>query len=198
MNIRARRKNWKMHDIWKQPPPEEPARVGHWMATYSGTRFWPCDPRPEEIHLTDIAHALSNLCRFGGHLRRFYSVAEHCVHICRAAPKPFKRVALLHDASEAYLVDMPRPIKMMLKEYKDIEARLEKCLAERFKLLYPYPAKIKELDNAILLTEWTMFGTTPELLNHLGNLGTPLPVKLEGWAPERAELEFLYEATQWL
>jgi len=176
----------------------EKKRVGNWMATYSGTKFWPCDPRPEEVHLTDIAHALSNLCRFGGHLSRFYSVAEHCVHICRAAPVTLKRVALLHDASETYLVDMPRPIKVMLPEYRFIESNLEECIAKRVKPQYPWPAKIKELDNAILLTEWHMFGTTPDLLNHLENLGAPLRVKLEGWNPPKAELEFLYEAGRWL
>ncbi|SRR5260221_557774 len=176
-----------------------PPRFGNWMATYSGTKFWPGDPRSEEIHLGDIAHALSNLCRFGGHLRHFYSVAEHSVHICRAAPESLKRVALFHDASEAYLVDMPRPIKAMLPEYKNIEAGLEKCIAKRFDLSFPWPRKIKELDNAILLTEWAMFGGAPEMVNHLnGNFSEPLKVKLEGWDPQRAELEFLYEASQWL
>ena len=86
-------------------------RVGDWIQTMSGVIFYPLDPRPEEIRIEDIAHALSHQCRFAGHCREFYSVAEHSVRVSRELPQEFMLWGLLHDASEAYLVDLPRPIK---------------------------------------------------------------------------------------
>lgn len=89
-------------------------RRGDWMMTYSGRAFWPLDPRADEIDPLDIAHALSMLCRYGGHVRRFYSVAEHCVLMSHAVAPEHALWALLHDATEAYMVDLPRPINRIL------------------------------------------------------------------------------------
>ena len=84
--------------------------MGDWMMTHTGRHVDPLNVRAEDICLEDIAFALSNLCRFGGHVR-FYSVAEHCVRVCRAAPPELQRAALLHDAAEAYIGDIIRPLK---------------------------------------------------------------------------------------
>lgn len=89
---------------------------------------------PEQSHLTlhDIAFGLGRVCRFAGHTSRFYSVAEHCVHVARLVPFKLGHAALMHDGSESLIGDVSRPLKAMLPEYKAIEARIEADLARRF------------------------------------------------------------------
>ena len=79
-------------------------RIGSWLQTYTGKKFYPFDPREEEVDILDIAHALSQLCRFGGHTKEFYSVAEHCVLVSMCCPSEVKLLGLLHDAAEAYQI----------------------------------------------------------------------------------------------
>jgi 5'-deoxynucleotidase YfbR-like HD superfamily hydrolase len=95
-----------------------------YIITRTGRCVSPIDPRPEDIHIGDIAHALANLCRFAGHTNRFYSVAEHSVRCSFIVDDRAAFHALLHDASEAYLVDIPTPIKTLLPEYKAMEERM--------------------------------------------------------------------------
>jgi len=83
----------------------------NYIRTYTGKKFWPLDPRPEDVDIIDIAHALSNQCRFTGHVKDFYSVAEHSLAVSFACPKEFALVGLLHDADEAYLIDLAAPVK---------------------------------------------------------------------------------------
>lgn len=166
-------------------------RAGDWMQTYSGVAFWPIDPRPEEIDIEDIAHALSHLCRFGGHCLRFYSVAEHCVLLARAAPPQHALWALLHDAAEAYLVDLPRPIKASLPGYKEAESRIEAAVITRFGLSAPMPVAVKSLDTRILTDEATQNMSAPPM--PWSTLAAPIGVKLQFWAPEQAKAEFLSE-----
>src|SRR5262245_47792896 len=97
-------------------------RLGDWMQTVGGTQFWPLDPRPHEFDINHIAHALGNMCRFNGHCRRFYSVAEHCVLVSRACSAANALWGLLHDMSEAYIADVIRPVKPHLSNYKSIES----------------------------------------------------------------------------
>ena len=97
-----------------------------------GTLFDLADPAASEFTITDIAHALGRVCRFAGHTNRFYSVAEHCVHVARLVPLPLMRPALLHDASEAFIGDVTRPLKAMLPDYRQIEARVEDAISDRF------------------------------------------------------------------
>lgn len=130
-----------------------PARIGNWMSTHLGGRFYPMDPRPDEIHIEDIAHSLSMLNRFNGHASRPYSVAEHSVRVARLVPPPQRLAALLHDASEAYLADVPRPVKPYLPGYKEAEHAVERAIAERFGLDYPWHPEIKRADNIMLATE---------------------------------------------
>lgn len=172
---------------WQWPPP----RIGSWMQLASGRKFWPLDPRPEEIHIEDIAAALSKLCRYGGHCKRFFSVAEHSVLMAHAAPDGMRLSALLHDASEAYLSDVIRPIKSHLTNYLTIEADLERAIARRFTLPFPLPAEVKALDERIIADErdqamlpapqtWAQWTPVP-----------PLGVTIEFWTPQKAEYEFL-------
>jgi hypothetical protein len=162
---------------------------GDWIQTASGRQFWPADPRPGDIYIEDIAHALSLLCRFGGHCLRFYSVAEHCVLLSRVAEAPFKKWALLHDGSEAYLLDVPTPLKPMLGGYKEAEARIMRAIEVRFNLFFGIPPAVKALDRAILMDEraQNMAPSAEPWANDVAALG----VKLEFWTPARAEQEFL-------
>jgi hypothetical protein len=126
---------------------------GDWMQTATGRQFWPMDPRPHEVFIEDIAHALSMICRFGGHCRRFYSVAEHSVLIARAAASEHKRWALLHDASEAYIGDQIRPLKKHLAAYREAEQKIMRAICVRFGLHLDQPASVKALDLALLMDE---------------------------------------------
>lgn len=140
-------------------PPSEPApRAGDWMQTHTGRQFWPVDPRADEIDILDIAHALSHLCRFAGHCRCLYVVGDHSVRVSRLAPAHDRMIALaglLHDATEAYVVDVPRPLKRFLPGYAEIEARVARCVERRFDLetgILDHPS-IKHWDEVLLATE---------------------------------------------
>lgn len=124
------------------------------IRTYTGIYINVFDPKPEMICIEDIAHALSMQCRFGGHLPYFYSVAQHSGYCCALAEEKHKLAALLHDASEAYLLDIPRPIKAKLSNYKEIENDLMKIIAEVFGFEYPLHENVKLVDEQMLQTEW--------------------------------------------
>lgn len=162
---------------------------GDWIQTAYGRQFWPMDPRPNEVFLDDIAHALSMLCRFGGHCLRFYSVAEHCVLMARASQPEFRRWALLHDASEAYLVDVPRPIKPFLLGYDAAEANIMRAVAVRFNLHLGLPDQVKAMDRAILMDERQQ-NMAPAPVPWSTD-AAPLGVTLQFWSPEQARAEFL-------
>jgi len=164
---------------------------GDWIQTAAGRQFWPMDPRPNEVFIDDIAHALSMLCRFGGHCLRFYSVAEHCVHLARAATPANRLWALLHDASEAYLVDVPRPIKPFLVGYEAAEAKIMRAVCVRFSLYLDLPDEVKRLDRAILSDERAQNMAPAPVAWSTGT--DPIGVTLHFWSPERARAEFLDE-----
>lgn len=168
-----------------------------WIQTYCGVKFFPLQPKVEDILLPDIAHALSNQCRYGGHCRKFYSVAQHSVMVSglvQGGPH-LKLAGLLHDATEAYLVDVPRPVKRQIKEYARIEHHLAKAIAERFGLDAKDFESIKAYDNQALLIEALnlLAPVHPEWLdkNQMQDAQN-LPERLEEiWTPERSEAEFL-------
>lgn len=164
---------------------------GRWLQTLTGGRFYPDDPQPKDIRIEDIAGALGRLCRYGGHCLRFYSVAEHCVHIARAAPPEHRLAALMHDASEAYLVDIPRPVKPYLNGYYDLEDRIMTVIAARFRFAWPMPPEVKHLDNAILADERAQNMAPMKASNaEWGAIYPPLGVELQFWPPDRAAFEF--------
>lgn len=136
-------------------------RKGDWIETYTGKKFWPLDPRPEDVCIEDIAHALSLICRFNGHCKHFYSVAHHSVLCCKLAslkghgPR-IRLLALLHDAAEAYVTDIPRPIKGYIEGYRDIENRVQVTILEALGAGLPTLRErliVKELDSIMLATE---------------------------------------------
>lgn len=164
-------------------------RRGAWMQTASGKAYWPLDPRPEEIDIEDIAHALAHQCRYGGHCRRFYSVAEHSVHVSYLVPPEHALAGLLHDATEAYLVDVPRPVKPYLVGYHDIEEMNYRALAKRFKLPEKLPEPVKHADNWILIAERDALMAAPPF--DWGITGSPPPVKIFGYSSLSARRLFL-------
>jgi len=128
-------------------------RKGDWIQTYNGRKFWPLDPKPEEIFINDIAHALSLICRYAGHCTGFYSVAQHSVYAAHLLPKELALSGLMHDAPEAYISDMPKPVKIFLPEYNQIEKGIEETIALKYNLPWPMPSKVKEIDWVLLKTE---------------------------------------------
>jgi hypothetical protein len=164
-------------------------RKGDWMQTASGRQFWPLDPQPGEVAIDDIAHALSLLCRFGGHCRRFYSVAEHSVLLARAAEPEHKRWALMHDSPEAYVMDLIRPLKRDIPGYKEHEARVLQAISVRFNLFFGIPAAVKLLDSRILMDERAQNMESPPVPWEIEV--EPLGVQLQFWTPEQAKREFL-------
>lgn len=123
------------------------------MQTYTGRQYWPLDPRPDEVHLEDIAHHLSMLCRYNGACERFYSVAEHSVNVMFLVPPELHLAALLHDATEAYLGDMIRPIKRNSPEYVAVEKLNHAVICERFGIDPSDCEVIKQADSAMLVAE---------------------------------------------
>ena len=135
-----------------------------WIQTFTGLRFDPFDLDKAEFSTTDVAHALSNICRFVGHTSQFYSVAQHSVLVSeyledQGHTRDIQLMGLMHDASEAYLTDIPRPLKMhdSMQFYRDIEDELQGMLYARFgismeTLLCGYKI-VEEADAAVLAAE---------------------------------------------
>ncbi len=161
-----------------------------WMQLYSGAPFWPLEPDSDRIEITDIAHALSMQCRFAGHVTRFYSTAEHSVLISYAVPEQDALWGLLHDATETYLVDLPRPVKRFLSEYQPAETRLHQAIAQRFNLPLEIPASVHDADTRILINERDAL-LVPSVIPW-GWDAPPLPnIHISGWSPEIAKSVFL-------
>jgi len=168
---------------------------GAWMQTFTGRQFFPLDPRAEDVDPTDIAHALSLICRYGGHTARFYSVAEHCVLMSYAVSPENALAALLHDATEAYVGDMVRPLKHQIPAYQEIEARVWDVITLHFGLRAAdaesvrLPAEVKAADNRILLDERAVLLSAAPGAWGVDGL-QPLGVRIRGWSPEVAEVAY--------
>jgi uncharacterized protein len=165
-----------------------------WILTFSGLRVWPLDPRPQDIRIEDIAHALAHQSRFGGHCRIFYSIAQHSVlvsKLCRPEDAPW---GLLHDASEAYLGDAVRPLKELAEfaAYRRAEQRLQRCIAERFGLGPDQPASVTAVDDLMLAVEYRDLMTHPMDEQYIASPPPDCAVSIqETWSPVMAELHFL-------
>lgn len=178
---------------------EPPKRKGDWVLTATGRAYWPLDPRAEDVSIADIAHSLAMQCRYGGHCRLFYSVAEHSVwmsHLILEGPQntnadpDLALIALLHDATEAYVSDVPRPLKPHLANYEAIERKNWLVICDAFGLprIAP-PPEVQDLDCRMCLRE--MGALMPK---------NPMPLGIEGptpdfdpqcWSPAEAEAKFL-------
>lgn len=171
-------------------------RHGDWIQTYSGRQFHPLDPSADEIDIVDIAHALSNVCRFNGHCARHYSVAEHSIHVALHVAwddEPTERTtvlaALLHDASEAYLCDIPKPLKttQAMAPYRAMESKVEFIIAAKFGLPDPMPDIIKRHDLRALATEYR--DLVPNKI-HDWHLPEPAWLDMPPWSLRTTETAF--------
>lgn len=124
-----------------------------WLLTASGRHFDPVDPQPDMIDLVDIATGLANECRFAGQCRFFYSVAQHSVLVSQHVPPEYAWEGLLHDATEAYIKDIPAPVKRLLPDYRALEKRIEGAIRARFGLPAIQSPGIKQADLTLLATE---------------------------------------------
>jgi hypothetical protein len=177
---------------------------GDWMQTFTGRKFYPMSPSAEDVDPVDIAHALSLQCRYNGHVDRFYSVAEHCVLLSRYAEGQGADVLLqlellLHDAIEAYVGDMVRPLKVNQPEFRAAEARVATAIAERFGTIEHADTVdgevvdslvVKQLDTRILLDERSALMANTVHAWGVDSL-EPLGVTIDGWTPAWAEREYL-------
>lgn len=167
-------------------------RKGDWTQTFSGKAFWVADPKEKDIDIRDIAHGLSNICRFAGQSRRFYSVAEHSLLLSWVVPRQQALWALLHDAPEAYMGDIPRPVKRCIPGISELEAGVMSCVARRFGLEgTEVPDFVHFQDTNILMNEAAvLLGPTPHPWNTGGVI---IPgIRIACYTPEVVEGLFLY------
>lgn len=159
------------------------------ILTYTGKTFDYLNPNKEQVCIEDIAHALSNICRFTGHTRKFYSVAQHCVLASYLVPFEYALQALMHDATEAYCNDIAKPLKMILRDYQIIETKVEKVIFEKFGLPPALDESVKHADLRMLVTEQRdclaieSESWLPEV--------EPLINKIEFWPSSEAKIRFL-------
>lgn len=140
-----------------------------WIQTYTGRRFYPLAPEKSEFCIEDIAHALSNLCRFTGHCDRFYSVAQHSVIVSYLVPKKLALAGLLHDSSEAYVTDIARPLKHLVEfePYRQMESKVIDLIFKHFRIVYdPNHEEIKKIDALLLRREAKCLGLLAEDWGH--------------------------------
>lgn len=123
------------------------------ILTSSGRYFNLVEPNHQHVSISEISHALSHICRFTGHVRTFYSVAQHCYHASYLVDREYALAALLHDAAEAYIGDVASPLKRLLPDYKAIEARVEAAVFQHFKLSTHMHPSVKRADLIMLATE---------------------------------------------
>jgi hypothetical protein len=167
-----------------------------WIQTYMGRAFWPLDPKVEEIDIVEIAHALSNTCRFGGHTSTFYSVAQHSVMVSRIVPPADAKWGLLHDAAEAYIGDMLRPLKHNPtgRHFRGIEARIMRCVCDCFDLPYRQPESVSDADLRLLATEKRdLMAQAPQSWKLAAE---PIPQEITPWVPRVAKENFLNRADE--
>lgn len=167
------------------------------MQLHSGEPFWPLAPTEPDIAIEDIAHALSMVCRYGGHVKRFYSVAEHCVLLSHTVAPEHALWALLHDATEAYIGDMVWPLKEEVPQYQAIEDRLMAVIASKFSLpSSTMPEQVWLHDRRIVADEREQL-MAPSRLPWPSMEGyDPLGVAITGWHPTVAEEMYLLRFRQ--
>jgi len=162
----------------------------------SGNYFNFLEPKNNVYTIYDIAHALSNICRFGGHCERFYSVAQHSVYVSWIVGdiNPDMALhALLHDAAEAFLGDITKPLKQLLPEYMKLEAKTEQAIFERFGLPSNLPEEVKHADIVMLATEQRdLMPAHDDVWEPIIGI-TPLRDKIFPWTNQTSKAAFLRE-----
>lgn len=166
------------------------------IALLSGAMMDYNNPAACDASIHDIAGALSNVCRFSGHLPQFYSVAQHAVNTSHIVDPRYEFDALMHDTAEAFTNDLPTPLKQAFPVFKELEVRIESAMADRFGFAYPLPDPVKQADLEMLglekvyvkrdYTDWEILrGVDYE--RHIGRSR----VDLSPWTPVVAYNRFL-------
>ena len=156
----------------------------------NGAYFSFLEPGKSHFTIGTIAHALARICRFTGHTRTFYSVAQHSVMVSGIVPPKDQLAGLLHDAAEAFIGDVSSPLKQLLPDYKVLEKRVEAAVLSRFGLSAHLPQSVKDADLVMLVTE--LRDLLPEHDHSSWPMSaTPLKETIQCWDSETAEREFL-------
>ena len=164
------------------------------ILTADGIYFDFENPAREAITINAIARGLANTCRFAGQCDRFYSVAEHSIWVSRIVPKALAIEGLLHDASEAFIGDMPKPLKERLPDYQAVEWRIDRAVLGRFGIGWLGP-EIKLADRVMLATEQRLLMRNQDRWKWTDET-TPLNIELECLAPEAAYQAFILRAAE--
>ncbi len=169
--------------------------IGPTIMLRSGAVLDFLDPRSSGFTIDDIAHGLSLICRYAGQCDRFYSVAEHCLHVSDVAIG-YEYAALMHDAAEAFVGDVTRPLKQLLPTYKRIEADVERAIFERFNVPYPLPAAVKLADLSVLAAEQGQIMPRGTNAWALAEGIAPAEITVKALRPEEAKVAFMERFTQ--
>lgn len=164
-------------------------RKGDYITTLTGRQFYPLAPDPSQIDIRDIAWALSMQCRYAGHVRQFYSVAEHSVHVSLVCDPQDAFEGLLHDASEAFIQDIIKPVKIHLRDYAEIESLWERCIAEVFRLRTPLPESVKRADQSVFAAEVEQL--RPKFHGSMMPTESAADVTVQCWEPQLACDQFM-------
>ena len=160
------------------------------ISVVGGNFFNLLQPEESEYDIDLVATALSNLCRYTGHVTRFYSVAEHSVLVSQIVPQKYALEGLLHDASEAFVGDVSSPLKKLLPEYQRIENNIQEDVAKRFNLHYPFPEEIHKADKQLYWSERKTIAPSVDSFWHK-EFRASRKVEPQGWTPRIAKKKFL-------
>lgn len=168
-----------------------PRPTSPYVSTFLGHRFYPGAPCIDDVHIEDIAHGLAFQCRFNGQTRTFYSVAQHSLFVAGLVPARLRLAALLHDAAEAYLGDMVKPLKALFPEFSRLEEDVMAIIGERFGVAGYSDPTIKRADLIALATEKRdLMPHSSEAWESLSGI-TPVPTRIRPLAPHEAKAVFL-------
>jgi 5'-deoxynucleotidase YfbR-like HD superfamily hydrolase len=165
-----------------------------WIETYSGLQFDILEPHQETINIVDIAHALSQLCRFTGHTKYMYTVGQHSLLASYLVPEEEALAALLHDASEAYIGDVNRPLKHYTdvgKTYLPIEDRIMRAVFQRFGVTFPFSINVKHADDMMLYAEKAQLMNPIEWQHKWGDSTEAANIKIHKMSSHDVEDKFL-------
>lgn len=173
--------------------------VNNTIRLRSGKYLDLANPKPDQMTFADIAGALSKICRFGGQCDRFYSVAEHCYHCAMQAKNDGRdledqKACLLHDAAEAFIGDVVKPLKIMLPDYSEVEMLMEDCIANKFDIQSPIHI-VREIDHAMLIAERRRMFSRDEVIWSGEETVRSLSIEFKCWSPSEAEQMFVLRAT---
>jgi 5'-deoxynucleotidase YfbR-like HD superfamily hydrolase len=164
-----------------------------WIETFTGKHFDILEPQSDEIDIVDIAHSLSLQCRFTGHTKHFYSVAQHSFYASQLVPPEDALWALLHDASEAYISDMSRPLKHYTDcghHYKIVEDKIMAAICMKFRLPFRMPLSVRKADDSLLYAEKEQLMADAKW-DTLWSSEDAAKIKIDYWPPELAKTRFL-------